>query len=63
MGDKEQSTAAPPNTDADMKDAEQEQRRGTTDYSKLEEQITAHKASAKQVLFESTRHVMCAVRP
>lgn len=63
MGDKEQSTAAPPSNDADMKDAEQEQKRGTTDYSKLEQQIAAQKASAKQVSFESICHVMCAVRP
>lgn len=52
MGDPEPGTAASPGNDADMKDAEQEQKRGMTDYSKLEEQIAKHEASAKQVLKE-----------
>ena len=50
MGDPEQGTAASPSKDADMKDAEQEQKRGMTDYSRLEKQIAKHEASAKQVL-------------
>jgi hypothetical protein len=63
MGDPEQVTAASPGKDADMKDAEQEQKRGMTDYSKLEEQIAKHEASAKQVLDRRKQHAMCAVCP
>jgi hypothetical protein len=63
MGDPEPGTAASPGKDADMKDAEQEQKRGMTDYSKLEEQIANHEASAKQVLNIRKRHAIYAVCP
>ena len=63
MGDPEPRTAASPSKDADMKDAEQEQKRGMTDYSKLEEQIAKHGASAKQVLNRMSPLAMWAVHP
>lgn len=49
MGDMEDVTAATLSKEADMQDAEREQKRGATDYTKLEEQIATHKASAQQV--------------
>ncbi len=49
MGEVGEVTATTLSKDQDMIDMEKEDKqRGTTDYSKLEEQIAQHKASAQQ---------------
>lgn len=48
MGEVGEVTASTLSKDQDVIDMESEEKRGTTDYSKLEEQIAEHKASAQK---------------